>query len=1114
MHDEVFMNLDRLLRRKISATTIMEHPDWLPYLMGVDLVDCLREKYAIVEDEDNFGFVEQNTVNIYKLLIQTMSKNELLDLISKYGRYIDKYNFTFSKKAIADSASVKRELIKYIYINLMKDRSVFLDELPIEFRKLYPKIFLSDEAPLELKKLFYHREVTSSYIIEHPEYRKFLIDLDMRFLFNEFNVLEHHRDGSSRSVNLVSLLEERYGKERAFDILSVYDPYLSRLNARAKSNIIIQDTDGINDILNKLDSNIFAMITTKHSFYDMNMSQHFKNNYPELFLPDDAPKELKVKFYAQDLSIEDFLNHPEYINYFKNTNIEYGCRGFIWLNEFFKEDSIQEANSKKLKLLYEFAKVNDAVLEENLKEFILANREHLDMSKVGYMADILCRLSLSNSIEIYNFRMEIAEQLLKTDNPIDNLKKIENLFLKNNIPTIGKIYSVFNILHPQFKGFDFSDDSMISPVLKSKSNMAKSIIVFSDLIRTAFGSNNRSIRNYLDDLEKGNMVFEAIFKGEVTIDKLEEKQRKHFDKFCKYLKTMYESARLGKESDTFSDNDFENVLLFKKIYSPDGTLDYNLADRVVSMFCHFVGIDTLAQAKEYLNMVVKEADARNRVRGEQKMELEEGDFVKGIGEINFLGKILQNGSIAKEFLGASALSDATPLDTDLSRIMASDGSIAQKIALTEAGEYGPIWVILKNDDRLKLTRDREGNDYDTRHDSSKLEIFYTGAMGNSHYGIRTGFPSTAIDYIVTDEPYDERIGLEIAMNGFYIPVANKAGTIVFKPRDYDLMREKLRGLKPYSEGFYECSPNLVNDSTTMIVNQLEESRETIRQKRIIIYEAMAKTLEELSSHYLFKDMPLCLKTSVDGDLLPGKVEVIDIGSTGRDTNVIKDGDFDFIIRLDRSIITSPIKMKLFRSTLLKNLEKDDVEREEVTGLGDFRLKDVQLDDMIANIDVSFELKTDELSYSTDMALKDRLDSIKEQSPAQYDYVLANIILAKWVLKNAGVYKSKRSEESQGGLGGVGIETWILNHGGSFEDAAKSFVAVADDKSFEEFKKCYPIYDFGENHFSIRDGKYPHSEFISTNMTKNGYERMVVTLKNYLQRELGQNQELGNAHKRV
>lgn len=1093
----------------------MEHPDWLPYLMGVDLVDCLREKYAIVEEEDNFGFIEQNTVNIYKLLIQTMSKNELLDLISKYGRYIDKYNFTFSKRNIADSEAVKGELINYIYINLMKDRSVFIDELPMEFRKLYPRIFLSDEAPSELKKLFYHRELTPSHIIEHPEYRKFLIDLDMRFLFNEFIILEHRRDGHSRSVNLVSLLEERYGKERAFDILSVYDSYLSRLNTRTRSNIIIQDTDGINEILDKLDSNIFAMITTKHSLYDMNMSNHFKNNYPELFLPADAPNELQAKFYAQDLSVEDFLIHPEYINYFKNTNIEYGCRGFIWLNEFFKEDSIQESNSKKLKLLYEFAKVNDDVLEENLKEFILANKEHLDMSKVRYMADILCRLSLSNSSEIYNFRMEIAEQLLKTDNPIDNLNKIEDLFLKNNIPTIGKIYSVFNILHPQFKGFDFSDDSMISPVLKSKSNMAKSIIVFSDLIRTAFGSNNRSVRKYLEDLEKGNMVFEAIFKGEMTVDELDEKQRKHFEKFCKYLKTMYESAQLGKEGNAFSENDLKNVVLFKKFFSSDGTLDYNLADRVVSMFCHFAGIDTLAQAKAYLNIVVKEADARNRMRGEQKMELEEGDFVKGIGEIKFLGKILQNGSIAKEFLGASALSDATPLDTDLSRITTSDGSIAQKIALTEAGEYGPIWVVLKNSNRLKLTRDSEGNDYDTRHDSSKLEIFYTGAMGNSHYGIRTGFPSTAIDYIVTDEPYDERIGLEIAMNGFYIPVANKTGKIVFKPQDYDLIREKLRGLKPYSDEIYECSPNLVNDSTEIIVNQLRESREMIGKQRTIIYDALSKTLEELSGHYLFKNMPLCLQTSISDDLLPGKVEVIDIGSTSRDTNVIKNGDFDFIIRLDRSIITSPIKMKLFRSTLLKNLGKDDVEREEVTGLGDFRLKNVQLDDMMANIDVSFELKTDELSYSTDMALKDRLDSIKKQSPKQYDYVLANIILAKTVLKNAGIYKPKSSEEPQGGLGGVGIENWILNYGGSFEDAAKSFVRLAENKSFEEFKKCYPIYDFGENHFSIRDGEYPHSEFISTNMTNTGYERMVVTLKNYLQSELGQNQELDNVtHKRI
>ena len=35
------------------------------------------------------------------------------------------------------------------------------------------------------------------------------------------------------------------------------------------------------------------------------------------------------------------------------------------------------------------------------------------------------------------------------------------------------------------------------------------------------------------------------------------------------------------------------------------------------------------------------------------------------------------------------------------------------------------------------------------------------------------------------------------MNGFYIPVANKEGKIVFTPKDYDELRAKMSGLSYY-----------------------------------------------------------------------------------------------------------------------------------------------------------------------------------------------------------------------------------------------------------------------------------------------------------------------------
>lgn len=503
------------------------------------------------------------------------------------------------------------------------------------------------------------------------------------------------------------------------------------------------------------------------------------------------------------------------------------------------------------------------------------------------------------------------------------------------------------------------------------------------------------------------------------------------------------------------------------------------------MFCGFIGINTLNQAKEWISSKIKIADERNRNAANSEMKLERGDFIKGIGGITYLRNILQNGSVSKEFLGASATSDATPLDTDVSMIMESEGTNAEKIGRTAANGCGPIYFVLKNDDRFITTRNNSES-LNVENDMSKIEVFYTGVLGQGHYGIRTGFSSSEINYIVMDN-YDERVGLEIAMNGFYIPVANKEGKIIFSPKEYDSIRAKMQGLSYYGENEYTFSENLVTSDIEDIVSQIEESSYLTQQKRMKICGIIEKSLNELG---------LQLKTKIDGDLTDGFVELIDTGSTGRGTNKPGDGDFDFMMRLDKLILSNPSKIGELKQTLLKKLGIENSSM--LTGTGDFRLKGVEIDnDTNVDIDITFTEKTDTVSYSTDMALQDRLSTIQKLNPENYKYVVANILQAKRTLKQAGVYKPNRGESPQGGLGGVGIENWILQNGGSFIDAAKSFIEAAEGKSFEDFRNSYYIWDFGENHLAERRGLYSHDNFVTNNMSELGYQKMVQVLKEYI-----------------
>ena len=417
--------------------------------------------------------------------------------------------------------------------------------------------------------------------------------------------------------------------------------------------------------------------------------------------------------------------------------------------------------------------------------------------------------------------------------------------------------------------------------------------------------------------------------------------------------------------------------------------------------------------------------------------------------------------------------------------MTSEGTNRDKILLTEASTYGDIWFVLKNDDRFQITRGESQVEEKEIKRSDKLEVFLTGIVGKGHYGIRTGFSSSEINYIVV-EKYDERVAIEVVTNGFYIPIADKDGKIIFTYEDYLKLKAKMSGLSYYGEKNYKFSNNLVNSEIEEIASMIDDSNIEVAKKRKRINQLIHSALQELN---------LELKTTIDGDLTPGVVELIDTGSTGRGTNKPGDGDFDFIMRVDKKLLAESRKMDELKKALIKKFDK--IGGGGSISTGDFRLKNVNIEPNVnVDIDITFVEKTDQVTYSTDMCLQDRLNTIYETDKEKYKYVIANILLAKKVLKEANVYKPFRSDSNQGGLGGVGIENWILQNGGSFKDAAKSFLDASRGKTFEEFKAIYKIWDFGENHLALKTQKYPHDNFVN-NMSKEGYEKMQKALREFL-----------------
>lgn len=726
-----------------------------------------------------------------------------------------------------------------------------------------------------------------------------------------------------------------------------------------------------------------------------------------------------------------------------------------------------------------------------LGDFLFSNLDKLDdiLSKFSLLIDLLNRIFLSNSSEIQHF----GSSLFKNLSNLNDFNKIEEVFLRNNLPMVGKIYLCFEYLYPTLDDFDFSEESMLSPLLKNKSIRGRRTVIFSDLLRASLGSNNRSIREYLENIEIGNYLFQQVSSNLINFEDLSSKEKNILSVFCSHLNTLYYNTQNGKnqkEEMKLSGNTIEDINRLFQLFSKNGTEYSDLPDRIISMFCHFAGFDTFNEVKQYFIQKSIQADLRNRTLANNDITLEKGDFVKGITDIKYLSNIFQNGSVAKEFLGDSSCSDSTPLDTDLSLILEKKASLESTINNTEASGYGDIIIVLKRDDRFVITRrspQEENQVIDSSPSIGKMEAFYTGMTGEGHYGIRTGFASSEFNYIIT-KVNDPRVGLEVAMNGFYIPIVDmKTEKLIFTPQDYDKLREKMSGLSYYGLNEYHFSDYLITPEIEEIAKQLRFNEQDVQRKKEAIHLVIKEALSSIG---------LELKTVVDGDLTPGSVELIDTGSTGRGTNILGDGDFDFMMRVDKQILMNPNQLHKLKETLLTALHLDE---KSIISTGDLRAKQVSVTgvDELVDIDISFVQKTNKVNYSTDESLKDRLETIKKQDPRKYDLVISNIILAKKILKEANVYKRERTDSEQGGLGGVGIENWILQHGGSLEEAAKSFMECANHKSFDEFKKDYFVWDFGENHMAYKQNTYSHDNFVSCNMSESGYQKMKAVLKSYL-----------------
>ena len=1057
-----------------------------------EIIDCFGLDNIIrFQNESNYFLCEHYDSKLHNL--------EALYLA--YEVY--KKDVSFDKNDYYSFCDLISNLLIFSAKEREKKRLLFRNDIKSQsFREKYSYLFLDEDMLKDIPEpdrksiivKFYSKEIETSDLKKYPTLKDALKGKKIDCIFSD----------------LVSYPKEEVS-DNFLEMCTIFGRYISIISSHSYMG-------EVNKVREQIEDELFNKFVDGW-VYNEDLPDSFKKKYSKLFLPRNAPYDLKKKFYGKTLTIEDFNEHNDWYQFFSYTDIVCGFKGLSLLIGITDDSiSLEENVNRKIMIAGYYKDILDFPYEfrNTYIKFICDNYNNIDSRILKYLKDILYRLYYSNSSKLSRVSIALVKEIAYSDDPLHNLELIEEIYLQNHLPEVAKIYAVFRVLHRNKDGslkLNLSSDS--SPVLNRYSDKNRNeTIIISDLIKIAIESNNKSIRKYLDDIKEGDRLYREYLKNGLSELSVDEKNKAlaKISYYSKIMIALYNESEVGKKDRYSSSGDmFTDISICVKKLQPNDNDFYDVPDRLTRMFAYFAGFKSYEDMVTHMNNVVEEADKRNKERVKKPFVLHKGDLIKGLRQIKYLAPSLKNGVLATEFLGSSAtdIGDSTPLDTDLSYVNADEISINNGIKNSISSIYGPIWLVVESDDSdLSISRDSDDNELDSKYQKNKIELFRTRSSG--HFGIRTGFGSTHISYIVVEnDSYHERLGLEVVMAGFYIPIVNCEGKLLFTIDDYERLKRAMSGLSYYGSEKYEVSSELITPEVERLAQEMKIDAPRTKAIAAKLRELFAKEFVDVVYDNDSK-FTLTIKDAIDGDLTVGTVEVIDTGSTGRETNSPNDADFDFMFRLDTNIMKENSKMEAIRARLSKLLGGQSNFK------GEFRVKKVKLDgiDEEIDIDISFIPKKDEINYSTDMCLKDRLRTIKKQYPKEYPYIIANIVYAKNVLKEAGCYYKhghSKCVNGQGGLGGVGIENWILQNGGSFITATRRFLEVAynDDKtgfvSFNQFKDKFKIWDFGEN-FEAKEG-YEHDEFVYNNMDEAGYNVMCTVLHRELKKYDGLNEML-------
>jgi hypothetical protein len=223
--------------------------------------------------------------------------------------------------------------------------------------------------------------------------------------------------------------------------------------------------------------------------------------------------------------------------------------------DIFLSDSLTEENNNKMVEVIELLNsLNNAntqvrsIMFDNLDKFL---ESKITKEQLLVYVELSKKIEQSPSQEIQRLKQSLIDQLIKSKNPLQKYTEIENIFVKNNVPLVGKIYGVFEALHDEQQLREVTKKCH-SPILKEASTRLISYIIYKDLLNIHIKSGNRSLKEYIQIVQKGSNLVDRYEKKGIT--SLNQKELEEMKFFVDKMETLLARSNLDTSQNAFKDS--------------------------------------------------------------------------------------------------------------------------------------------------------------------------------------------------------------------------------------------------------------------------------------------------------------------------------------------------------------------------------------------------------------------------------------------------------------------------------------------------------------------------------------------------------------------------------